>query len=154
MDYDLRIKYACQNCFNKSVVTFSVNDWWGAVRADGELTALSGVPEPLSSITHNATVVAAVASGICVSSPALDIVRRDEKDAPYIYNIDNYSVIENLCEHPEYRGILSAARIPDSQELRYELQNNVYIVKNEPADMHWTDSIPEHIKQAKKKYDL
>ena len=149
MDYGLRIKYACENVIGTSVVTFAFDDWAGAVRSDGELTVLDQIPGPLSSITHNATVVAAVASGICVTSPGIDIVRLDPKDAPYIYNIDNYSVIENLPQHPCYGEILDTAKVSDSEGLQFELKNNVYIVKNGPTDQHWTDSIPSYIQQAK-----
>ena len=154
MDKQLRIQYACRHVLNKAVATFAKDDWWQAVRSDGALTVLEEVPGPISSVEHEASVVAAVASGMCVTSPGLEIVRHDPKDAPLVYNVDNYSVYEDICTHPAYSRILEVAGVKDGPELRHELNTCVYFVKNEPQGNHWTDSIPQYIREAKDKYDL
>ena len=70
----------------------------------------------------------AVASGIANQSPGLEIVRRDPADAPFIYNTDDYTVIENLTGHPEYLTFVRRAGVQDSIELRSAIDLWVWIL--------------------------
>ena len=73
-------------------------------------------------------MVIAVASGIANQSPGLEIVRRDPADAPFIYNTDDYTVIENLTGHPEYLTFVRRAGVQDSIELRSAIDLWVWIL--------------------------
>lgn len=122
------------------------------VRDDGLVTTLEEVPEKLSGVMKDAEVVVAVASGIATPSPGIDIVRRDPKDAPYIYNTDHYMVVEKLTAHPDYLSFVRRAGVQDSEELRRTVNSWVWIVGpfRDPA-AHWSIEVPQHIQTAKAK---
>ena len=80
----------------------------------------------------------------------MDVLRYDPVDAPYILNLDHYTIIENLHNHEIYSEALKVALIHDSPELRYELQNNIFIIKEPPNDNHWMTDFPNYILNALK----
>jgi hypothetical protein len=80
------------------------------------------------------------------------VVRHDPRDAPYVYNIDHYRVLENLQLHPEYEKVITLAHVEDSEELREALSKNVFVVgPYRLADHHWVTEIPAQIANAKSK---
>jgi hypothetical protein len=100
-------------------------------------------------------VVIAVASGIANQSPGLEIVRRDPADAPFIYNTDHYTVIENLTGHPEYLTFVRRAGVQDSIELRSAIDSWVWILgPTRDRAVHWSKEIPGYIRDAKEKADV
>jgi hypothetical protein len=110
------------------------------------------IPEKLSGVMRDAEVVAVAASGIANSNPGIDIVRKDLKDAPTLFNTDHYTVVERLSEHPDYPSLLKRTNIQDSKALQETLNSWVCIIgpESDPTH-HWAQEIPEYIKNATKK---
>jgi hypothetical protein len=102
---------------------------------------------------HDAMVVAVAASGNINPDPGFDIARYDPDDAPYVYNIDHYEVIERLNSHPEYQAILKTAGLSDSPALQAQLAGNVLLMLRDPAETsdHWCKQLPHRINIARHK---
>jgi hypothetical protein len=147
-----RLYYAVQKIYSASVVSFGYADWFRLVRPDGAITELEELPPKLNNPNLAAVTVVAVASGIANVQPGMDVLRHDPQDAPYILNLDHYTVLENLHLHEIYPEALSVAGIEDSPTLRFELQNNVYVIKEPPNDHHWMKDFPAYILEAKKRF--
>ena len=146
-----RIGFALAHVLGKSAAIFARDEWEKLICPSGEPTIVTEVPKPIDGVLHDATVVTVTASGLVNPSPGIDIVRFDPEDAPYIYNTDHYTVIENLTSHKDYARVLSVANIQDNTLLRKTLQENVFVVGIYKDDTHWKDEIPAHIKHAKNK---
>ncbi len=147
-----RIYFALSEIEGKSVVTIASADWARLVRPDGALTELEQLPNGLNNPSLTASTLAAYASGIVVPTPGMDVLRYDPQDAPYVINLDHYTIIENLHLHPIYPDALRVAGASDTAELRWELQNNVYVIKEPPAPSgHWLTDFPKYIDIAKKR---
>lgn len=146
-----RIRYSIKNQTKKSVAIFPRYDWNKLILSNGEPTVLCSPPSPISRVQSDAAIVAMAASGEVNPNPGFDIVRRDLKDAPYIYNIDHYVVIENLSSHPNYSRYLSGANLKQDKEIEKSLSENVFIVGPYKEDNHWVTEIPQYIAQAKSK---
>ena len=147
-----RLRYLLVHNFGSSVVTVNFQVWSKIVNHDGSVTKLEEIPHKLSGVQKDAEVVVAAASGIANARPGIDIVRKDPKDAPYIYNTDHYTVIETLTCHPEYASFVSRAGVRDSEELRKAIDLWIWIIgpSREPG-IHWSTEIPAHIRLAKEK---
>lgn len=148
-----RIGYSLGHHEGKTVMIFSRDDWETLVHESGEPTSLTQPPAPLEKVIEQASVVAIAASGQINPDPGVDVVRRDSKDAPYVYNLDHYKVVENLQQHPQYDRILDTTGRPQTDDLDATLKEHVFIVgpfnKDHPG--HWAEDIPGHIANAKKK---
>jgi hypothetical protein len=151
MNYIDRIYYAVRKIENKSVATLGYGDWMRLVRADGEITELEALPPAVNHPSLAASTIVAVASGIAVAQPGMDVLRYDAKDAPFVINLDHYTIIENLHLHEVYPEALKVAKIDDTPQLRCELQNNVYVIKEPPNDNHWLQDFPNYVLEAKRK---
>ena len=150
-----RLRYFLDYNFGTSVVTVNFQDWAKIVRHDGAVTKLEEIPQKLSGVQRDAEVVIAVASGIANQSPGLEIVRRDPADAPFIYNTDHYTVIENLTGHPEYLTFVRRAGVQDSIELRSAIDSWVWILgPTRDRAVHWSKEIPGYIRDAKEKANV
>jgi len=152
MSDPIRLRYFMENLYGHSVITINTMDWKNLVRNDGLPTVVEQIPEKLSGVMRNAEVVAVAASGIANANPGIDIVRKDPKDAPTIYNTDHYTVVERLTEHPDYPDILKRTKVEDSQALQETLNSWVWIIgpERDPTN-HWIEEIPDYIKNAAKK---
>jgi len=146
-----RIYYAMRKIQNKSVATFSFGDWMRLVRPDGQITELEELPAAVNHPSLAASTLVAVASGIAVAQPGMDVLRYDAKDAPYVINLDHYTVVENIHLHNVYPEALKVAKVEDTPQLRWELQNSVYVIKEPPNDNHWLTEFPKYVLDAKKK---
>lgn len=151
MNHVDRIYFALNRIENKSVAMMGFADWHRLVRSDGRITELEELPIAISNPKLQASTLTAVASGIAVAQPGMDVLRYDPVDAPYILNLDHYTIIENLHHHDIYLEALKVASIQDSPELRYELQNNIFVIKEPPNENHWMIDFPEYILNAKKR---
>jgi hypothetical protein len=147
-----RLYYAVQKIHSASVVSFGYADWFRLVRPDGAITELEELPPNLNNPNLAAATVVAVASGIANVQPGIDVFRYDRKDAPFILNLDHYKVLENLHLHEIYPEALKFARVEDTPTLRFELQNNVYVIKEPPNDYHWMSDFPNYVLEAKKRW--
>jgi hypothetical protein len=147
-----RLRYFLHHNFKSSVVTINFQDWDKMVRVDGATTRLERIPAKLSGVLKSAEIVVAVASGIANPSPGIDIVRKDPRDAPFIFNTDHYIVVEKLTQHPDYLSFVRRAGVQDSEDLRSALESWVWIIgpKRDP-EIHWSKEIPEYIHNAKEK---
>jgi hypothetical protein len=147
-----RIRYFMQYAQGHSVITIGNQVWNQLVRQDGKPTLLEGVPQKLSGVMQDATVVVMAASGAHALDPAIQITRLDEKDYPYIYNTDHYSVIERLSRYPGYHEILGRTNIKDSELLRNTIDSWAWIIgPKKPPGIHWSKEIPQYVRDAEKK---
>ena len=152
MDNIIRIQFALEHIMDNSVMIVPREDWHNLVLSDGEPTELIEVPQPLKGLMSMAARVITAGSGIVNPSPGIDVVRYDPRDAPYIYNIYHYIVIENFPLHPQYHEALTTAGVKESEELRSALLNNAFVVGPYEIDgQHWSKEIPEGIKNARQK---
>jgi hypothetical protein len=152
MSEPIRLRYFMENLYGHSVITINTRDWQNLVRVDGLPTIVEQIPEKLSAVMRDAEVVAVAASGIANPNPGIDIVRKDVKDAPTIFNTDHYTVVERLTAHPNYPSLLKRTSVQDSEALRETLDSWVWIIGPErDPNNHWAEEIPEYIKNAAKK---
>jgi hypothetical protein len=147
-----RLRYFMESLYGHSVITIGNQDWQRLVRPDGQPTVVEQIPEKLSGVMRDAEVVAVAASGIANPNAVIDIVRRDLKDAPNIFNTDHYTVVERVTTHPDYPSIVKRANINDSEPLRQTLDSWVWIIGPErDSSHHWAEEVPKYIKNAKRK---
>jgi hypothetical protein len=147
-----KIRYYMKYHFEHSVIAISATEWSTLVESDGQPTLVEEVPNQISAVLSEAEVVVVAASGISNPNPGIDLVRKDIKDAPYIYNTDHYMVIERLPSHPAYSRILGGAGVEDSPELQETLNSRVWIIGPErDPEHHWATEVPKHIRNARKK---
>ena len=149
----LKLAYAAQHVLNRDVLVMRRSDWHTLVRNDGSPTLMNDAPEVVAGVLLDAIVIAVAASGRINPDPGFDIVRYDEKDAPHIYNIDHYQVVERLTSHPEYIRICKAAGVKNSGDLAKSLDDNVFVIKRLPSDTpdHWRTDLPQRINVARHK---
>jgi hypothetical protein len=155
MDTTLRIKYALEHIEGRSVVAIKAGSWRELVVESGDPTKLIKTPKALGGLMNMAAQVITVGSGIINPDPGIDVVRHDPRDAPYVYNIDHYTVIENLPLHPQYHRVLEVAAVEENNELNSVLAQHVYVVGPYRRGDHWVQEIPERIRDARtrKRYD-
>lgn len=148
-----RIAYSIGHSAQKTAMVFSRIEWNSLIQESGEPTLLSDAPEPLQAVERNAMVVAIAASGHINPDPGIDIVRHDEQDAPYVYNLDHYRVLENLHKHPSCEEVLRTAGIESSETLSAALADNVFIVGpyNKEHPDHWREHLPDCILKSQSK---
>ena len=105
------------------------------VQIDLELTPLRGV-------ARDASVIAATARRSSSASCEIEIVRYDAADEPTPYNIDRYTVYEQMPSHQSFNAIIEGGSTADNANLRSYLLENVFIVKQHPGPDHWMASPP------------
>ena len=153
-DISKLFEYSIKHHEGKTAVSFSRDIWNTLVFESGEPTFLTRPPAPLENVVEQASVVAIAASGQINPNPGFDVVRHDPRDAPYVYNLDHYVVIQRLPQHPQYGRILDTAGLTQTERLDATLEKYVFIVgpydKDHPG--HWAKYIPSHIAEAKKKH--
>lgn len=150
MDAPNRLRFYFEHFEGTSVITIPRSDWENRTCADGSPTKWESLPQKLGSVMADVKVVAIAASGQANPTPGIDIVRLDQRDAPFFHNTDHYTVIENLPQHPDYQRIISGAGVVDSPELRQHFTEYVTVVgPKKNIAYHWSEEIPPHIKNAK-----
>mgnify|MGYP006168154507 CR=1 FL=1 len=152
-DTKRRLEYATQHILNRNVMTMPRSDWESLIREDGKPTQVTSLGSPFQGVMHDAQVVAIAASGYHNTDPGIDIVRHDEKDAPYVHNTDHYTVCQTLTLHSDYDAIANTAGVADSPQLRECLNEYVFVVKRNPGEFsdHWSIELPERIRNAREK---
>lgn len=151
MDTYNRFHYALEKITDKSVFIIEQADWERIVDSNGEPVKLGKVPVSISGLISMASLVMAAGSGIYNPAPGIDIVRSDPSDAPYVFNIDHYTVFENFSNASHYQDVLRVAQIKESEELNQFIQAHVFIVGPYQLDDHWVAEIPRKIREAKYK---
>jgi hypothetical protein len=147
-----RFKFALEHVAKHSVFIVNRTEWERMVDESGEPIKIESVPPALSGLVSVSTYIMTAGSGIFNPSPGMDVVRHDLNDAPYIYNIYHYTVMEHFSSAPMYQQVLKVAQIESTPELDKFIQNHVFVVgPYKEEDNHWFKEIPEHIKNAKQK---
>lgn len=153
MNHVDRVYFALRRIENNSVASLGYADWYRMVRPDGSVTEFEQLPETIRTPSLEAATLAVVGSGIANPQPGWDVLRYDPADEPFIVNLDHYRIVENLHLHEVYSEVLKIAKVEDTPELRFELQNNVYVIKEPPNDYHWLKDFPDFVLNAKKRTD-
>jgi len=147
-----RIKFALRHVAKNSVFIVGRTEWERMVDESGEPIRIESVPPALSGLVSMSTHIMTAGSGIHNPSPGMDVVRHGPKDAPYIYNIYHYTVMEHFSTAPIYQQVLEVAQIEATPELDEFIQNHVFVVgPYREENKHWFEEIPKHIKNAKQK---
>ena len=109
------VQCALQRIEGKSVITLPREEWHHLVLPSGEPTRFKEVPRPLGGLMRMAAHVITAGSGVANPDAGIDVVRYDPDDAPYIYNIDHYTVIENFSRYCQMLWIAChQAAIPEA----------------------------------------
>ena len=148
-----RILFGSTKVLNRNVMVMDRTDWETMIDRKGNITLVNSLAAPLTNVMNEAEVVAVTASGYHAPKPGIEIVRKDSKDDPYIYNIDHYTVVQTFCQHPEYETIVNKAGVVNSPNLQQCLTQYVFVVKNKPneSEDHWAKELPIRIKNALEK---
>jgi hypothetical protein len=127
---------------DRSVFTMPRQDWINFGTYEGSPVQIDVTHTPIGGVAQSASVVAAFAIQLSASVNQIHIYRYDPKDAPTPYNLDTYSVWENLTTHRDYPRILQAASVDDDGNLQSFLSEHVFIVKEQRGNDHWLPALP------------
>jgi len=98
---------------------------------------------PLGGISSNASVIASVAYQPSDSAIGeVVIYRHDLADEPTPVNVDRYAVLTDVGSDPGLPSLISAASTQDNANLRRYLQDNVFLVRQNPGRDHWLRELP------------
>jgi len=123
--------YALKHHADKGVLSVDKYTWSqfkSAGLSSGCTLYFKDPPAGLARISSQATVIGVELSNNPTELNSLDVVRLDSKDAPKIYNLDQYKVYESPCLATAYPAILSKYGIEDSPELREQLEDHVLLI--------------------------
>lgn len=129
---------------NRSVLIMPRAEWAQIRPMEGTPVPVDITDTPMAAVAQRASVVATVAVQFS-SSPEIHIYRYDQRDAPTPYNLDRYSVWENLPSSRSYEQIVAAASTNDDENLRSFMRDNVFLVKQSPGPEHWLLALPSSV---------
>lgn len=138
-----KIQYYLDRESRKKVHWMSKKDWQNITPSPGNPQRVDLEETPLKDVARDASVVAAVA--VDDNSKRIEIYREDRNDAPYIFNKDKYSVIENIHERDDYTSLISKSSTSDTPELKEFFLNHVALVKNGNSNDHWVENLPSSV---------
>jgi hypothetical protein len=93
---------------------------------------------PMASVTTQAAIIASTAEEISPSESEIHIYRYDPRDSKP-YNVDTFSVWENLPSNPNFFAIVAIASTSYDDNMRDFLEENVFIIPRKPNNLHWLD---------------
>lgn len=93
---------------------------------------------PMSKVALDATVIALTAQQSSPGDFDLRLYREDPAD-PSPYNVDAFSLWENIAGRPDFRALVSAASTDVDDNMVQFLGENVLIVPRAPGPAHWLD---------------
>ena len=126
----------------RPVLHMSRSQWDQIASASSDPILIDVSRTPMGGVSSQASVVAAYAQRYSTATSELGIVRMDIKDAPKPYNVDKYTVWEDIPSHRSFREIVRAASTEDNQNLRSYLAANVFFVKRDPDSEHHSAAPP------------
>lgn len=132
---------------DRSVFTWPKNQW-DAISGPPEQTVLLDVTEtPMSSVAAQASVLACEAMKYASSDGRILIYREDLADGSTPINKDSYSVWqgESLKSLPNIEQLALACGTSADPNLYRFLEENVFVVKEEPGNDHWLSELPESV---------
>jgi hypothetical protein len=105
---------------------------------------------PFSGIKASPDVVTYAMSTHPFANPGgFHIVRRDEADAPNIFNTDSYDEID-LPSLPQWSRIVSTAGVKEA-ELKSALRTHIFLTGPKRRKDHHSPRVPRDIRKAKPK---
>ncbi len=93
---------------------------------------------PMAKVAARSSVIACTAEAIAPSELQIRIYRHDQKDDKP-YNVDTYSVWENLPSRADFLDIVKDSSTDFDDNMKDFLQENVLIVPRRPGLGHWLD---------------
>jgi len=87
-------------------------------------------------------VLAVIAERGAQSSARIEIYRADAKDEPTPVNVDTYSVVEDAAAQWDLPTLFNVLSTEDNQNMRSYLQENVFLIKEDPGPGHWLPELP------------
>jgi len=93
---------------------------------------------PMANVAAKSSVVASTAEAIAPSDLQIRIYRHDPNDDKP-YNIDTYSVWEDLPSRDDFLDIVKASSTDYDDNMKDFLKENVLIVPRMPGEGHWLD---------------
>jgi hypothetical protein len=93
---------------------------------------------PMAKVAAKSSVVASTAEAITSSVIQIRIYRHDPKDEKP-YNVDTYSVWEDLPSRDDFLDIVKASSTDYDDNMKEFLEENVLIVPRLPGEDHWLD---------------
>jgi len=146
-----RLRTAAAHVLRRTIHVVRRDEWEARLRSGGEPTKLPAPLSPFSSVDHGAEVETYAMSARPFAQPGgFHVVRRDEADAPNIFNTDSYIELD-LKSLPEWPQIVSTARIADSSEIERMISAHVFLSGPERRPDHHSSRVPPDIDGAKPK---
>ena len=93
---------------------------------------------PMARVSSRADLVAAAAQRISASVAEIKIYRFVPED-PKPFNVDAYSVWEDLPARDDFPAIVAAASTDIDDNMRDFLAENVFLVSKDIGSSHWLD---------------
>ena len=140
-----RFKFYWERVEETSVLTMRRADWDMVFGRPISPVTFDVSSTPLSGISHVSSVVAAVAHQYGPANAGIEIYRYDEKDSPYVINQDKYDVWTELSSHPKLDELITKASTSYNKNFEQYIQENVFIVKQNPGPDHWLTTIPSSV---------
>ena len=144
----LRLECALKHVLGDSVLTMKREDWHTMISTPSDVSLVRTLPSPFSQLATQVNSLVVTAVGFGTPEARVDVYRGDEKDYPYIWNKDPYTIIQTLCDHPQYERILKTAGVPEDPILHEYLAAHVFVVKHGPKDSegHWLQELPSIVR--------
>jgi len=146
-----RLRAALEHHLRRSVKVMWRKEWAKANHPDGRPVKLQRPFPPFRGIVGTGKMEIAVASAQGYAEvPGTHIVRRDEKDAPNIFNTDSHDVIDDLTTHDSWPRLLQITGEKDTRTLRRRVRRRVFLVATRRKDHH-SPHVPQDIASAEPK---
>lgn len=129
----------------RSVLTMERATWDRLKVHEGHPVDIDLELTPLRGVVRDASVVAATAQRSSAVSSEIEIVRHDPADAPTPYNVDRYTVWEDMASHQSFAEIVRGASTADNANLRAYMAENVFLVQQDPGPDHWLPHPPSSV---------
>lgn len=144
-----RVRLALEQVLQTSVQVLTQEQWATANRRSGEPTRLSAPFGPYLGIQGNSDFQFAVASAApFADEPGFHHVRRDERDAPDVINVDSYIPILDLPAADQWSEVVRVAGLVDTSALTAAVRLYVFAYRRNRDDHH-SPTVPEDIAQAR-----
>ena len=146
-----RLTRAAQRVLRRrKIYAIPCHEWKSQVRSDGSPTKLAQPLTPFVGIATNPVFVTYAMSTQPFANPGgFHAVRRDEADAPNVFNTDSYDEI-NLPSLPQWPQIVSTAGVAKA-ELESVLRTHVFLTGPKRRKDHHSPRVPRDIRKAKLK---
>ncbi|MDD4872922.1 MAG: hypothetical protein PHR77_20400 [Kiritimatiellae bacterium] len=132
-----------QNVEGRSVFTMPRAEWQSLGDSSGQPFEIDISTTPIAAVGKDAPLVAAVAQRYSTDTDAITICRYDDKDQPTPYNVDHYRVWKKLPQHRDFHKIVKASDTHAGPMLEEFMNENVFIVKDDPGPDHWLSEPPK-----------